>query len=107
MVAERLLETRLDCNGAPATLVITGELDVASGPGLEHAVARVLDGQGEEFRLDLSAMVFMDSTGARSLVRVHHRLAAIGRRLVLVSPTPPVRRVIELLGLDVLIDIRD
>ena len=106
-MVQSLLRTQLDRNGAPPTLVVSGELDVASGPALEHAVARVLDGQGEEFRLDLSALVFMDSTGARSLVRVHRRLESIGRHLVLVSPTPPVRRVIELLGLDAVIDIRE
>jgi len=102
---ESLLRTQLDRNGRPATLVVTGELDVASGPAFEHGVARVLDGQGEDFRLNLSALTFVDSTGARSLVRVHHRLESIGRRLVLVSPTPPVRRVLELLGLDELITI--
>jgi stage II sporulation protein AA (anti-sigma F factor antagonist) len=106
-MAEDLLQTQLDRNGSSSTLAVTGELDVASGPALEHAVARVLDGQGEDFRLDLSALTFMDSTGARSLVRVHHRLESLGRRLVLVSPTPPVRRVIELLGLEALIDVEE
>lgn len=106
-MAESLLQTQLEQSGTPATLVVTGELDVASGPALEHAVARVLDGQGGDFRLDLSALTFMDSTGARSLVRVHRRLESIGRRLVLVSPTRPVRRVIELLGLDGLIEVQE
>jgi anti-anti-sigma factor len=106
-MVESLLRTQLGRNGAPLTLFVTGELDIASGPALEHAVARVLDGQGEDFRLDLSALVFMDSTGARSLLRVHNRLEALGRRLVLVSPTPPVRRVLELLGLDKLIDVEE
>ena len=106
-MTDSLLRTQLDRSEWPATLVISGELDVASGPVLEHAVARVVDGQGEDFRLDLSELTFMDSTGARSLVRVHHRLESIGRRLVLVSPTPPVRRVIELLGLDGLVDVQE
>lgn len=106
-MTQGLLRTQLDRDGPSATLVVTGELDVASGPALEHEVARVLDGQGGDFRLDLSALTFMDSTGARSLVRVHRRLESIGRRLVVVSLTPPVRRVIELLGLDELLDVRD
>jgi stage II sporulation protein AA (anti-sigma F factor antagonist) len=106
-MTQSLLRTQLDRNGPPPTLVVAGELDVSSGPALEHSVARVLDGQGEEFRIDMSALVFMDSTGARSLVRVHRRLESIGRRLVLVSPTAPVRRVIDLLGLDALIDIEN
>jgi len=104
-MTQGLVRTQLDRNGRPATLVVTGELDVASGPALEHAVGRVLDGQGGDFRLDLSALTFIDSTGARSLVRVRQRLESIGRRLVIVSPSSPVRRIIELLGLDALIDI--
>jgi stage II sporulation protein AA (anti-sigma F factor antagonist) len=106
-MTQSLLRTQLDRNGPPDALVVTGELDVASGPALEHAVGRVLDGQGADFRLDLSTLTFIDSTGARSLVRVHRRLESIGRRLVIVSPSPPVRRVIELLGLDALMDVEE
>ena len=106
-MAEALLAFRLGQNGAAETLYVTGELDVASAPALEHGVARALDGQGGEFRLDIGGVTFMDSTGALGLTRVHNRVEALGRRLVVVSPTRAVRRVIDLMGLDQVLDVRD
>jgi anti-anti-sigma factor len=85
---------------------VSGELDVSTAPALEHAVARALDGQGGEFHLDVRRMTFMDSTGAQALVRLHQRLTGLGRRLVVVAPMRQVRLVLEILGLDQLIDLR-
>ena len=101
-----LLRCEFARTGPEETLYVTGELDVSTAPALERAVARTLDGQGGEFHLDLGGMTFMDSTGARALVRLHRRFTRLGRQLVLVSPTRQVRLVLEILGLDQLIDIR-
>lgn len=88
------------------TLCVTGELDVSTAAGLEHAAARAFDGQGGDFHLDVRAMTFMDSTGAQALLRLHRRLTGLGRRLVIVSPTRQVRLVLEILGLDQVLDVR-
>jgi stage II sporulation protein AA (anti-sigma F factor antagonist) len=106
-MAEGLLAFRLGQNGTAETLYVTGELDVASAPALEHAVAHALDGQGGEFRLDIGGLTFMDSTGAQGLMHAHNRVEALGRRLVIVSPTHAVRRVLDLMGLDQVLDVRD
>jgi stage II sporulation protein AA (anti-sigma F factor antagonist) len=106
-MAEALLRFRLGRNGTAETLYVAGELDVASAPALEHAVAHALDGQGAEFRLDLSALTFMDSSGARGLLHMHDRVEALGRELIIVSPTRAVRRVLDLMGLDRVLDVRD
>lgn len=104
---EELLRFRFARNGSGETLYLTGELDIATGPALERTVAGALDGQGGEFRLDISALTFMDSTGADALLRVHKRVESLGRRLVVVSPTGAVRRVFELMGLYGVLDVRD
>jgi anti-anti-sigma factor len=62
-------------------------------------VDSALDRQGE-FRLDVSALTFMDSTGAEALLRLHRRAGSFGRRLVVASPTRSASRVLEILGLD-------
>lgn len=93
-------------NAGEDTLWVAGELDVSTAAGLEHAVARALDGQGGDFHLDVRAMTFMDSTGAQALLRLHRRLTGLGRRLVIVSPTRQVRLVLDLLGLDKVLDVR-
>jgi anti-anti-sigma factor len=104
-MTDDLLRVQFRRDGAAETLDVSGELDISTASVLENAVAGTLDGQGDEFRLDVSAMTFMDSTGARSILRVNERLRGLGRRLVVVSPTPAVLRVLELLGLDQILDI--
>ena len=67
MADEGLLRFRLGRDGAAQTLYVSGELDIASAPALEPTVAGTMDGQSGEFCLDVSALTFMDSTGARAL----------------------------------------
>jgi anti-anti-sigma factor len=105
-MSEDLLRFEYARDETKETLYVTGELDVSTVTTLERAVARRLDGQGGAFYLDLSALSFMDSSGAHALVRLHHRLTDLGRQLVVDSPTPQVRRVLEILGLDQMIDVR-
>jgi anti-sigma B factor antagonist len=106
MADEGLLRFRLGQDGAAQTLYVSGELDIASAPALEPTVAGTMDGQGGEFCLDVSALTFMDSTGARALLRVHNRVESVGRRLVILSPTRAVWRVLKITGLDQVIDVR-
>lgn len=105
-MTEALLQFQREQNGASETLYVSGELDIATASMLERTVAGTLDGQGGEFRLDVSAMTFMDSTGAQALLHVHNRVESLGRRLVIVSPTRPVRRVLEIMGLDRVITVQ-
>ena len=70
MADEALLRFRLGQDGAAQTLYVSGELDIASAPALEQTVAGTMDGQGGEFCLDVSALTFMDSTGARALLHM-------------------------------------
>jgi anti-anti-sigma factor len=105
--AEGFLRFRYARSGTAETLYVTGELDIATAPALERTVAGAVDGQGGEFRLDISALTFMDSTGANAVLRVHRRVESLGRQLVVVSPAGPVRGVFELLGLDSVLDVQD
>jgi anti-anti-sigma factor len=51
-------------------------------------------------------LTFVDSTGMKALLSLHNRVESLGRRLVIVSPTRPVRRVLALMGLDEVLDVR-
>lgn len=106
-MAEDLLRTNLYRYGSTRTLFVTGDLDVATTHSLEGAVDGALDGEDGELALDLSALVFMDSTGARAIMHARDKAASVGSRLVILSPRRPVRRVLELMGLDRVIDIKD
>jgi anti-sigma B factor antagonist len=50
------------------TLILTGELDLASAPALEAATARLCVEGASEIVLDLSKLAFIDSTGLRTIL---------------------------------------
>ena len=77
---------------------LTGEVDAATAPKLLLAIEPALDGSGD-VTLDLGGLRFMDSTGVRVLLGALRELRDHDRRLVLLSPTPPVAEVLELIGL--------
>jgi anti-sigma B factor antagonist len=83
---------------AVATVVVGGELDLATVSRLsatvaEHADARLLV-------LDLTALMFIDCTGGRALIEANRSCAGSGSRLVMLAGDGPVRRLLELCELD-------
>jgi anti-anti-sigma factor len=89
--------------GSGKILYVAGELDTASAPELERAVAVTLDRNPWEFRLDLLGVTFIDSTGARALCEAQRAVEARGGRLVLTGAQPPVGRILQLMGLETLL----
>ena len=57
-----------------------------------------LTGKGGESHLDLTKLTYVDSTGMKTLVSLHNCVESLGRRLVIVSPTRPVLRVLAVVG---------
>ena len=83
-----------------ATLALTGELDMSTAPQLSRSLAEILDHQPEHVTLELGGLAFIDSSGLTLLVRTSNRLQERDGALSLAHPTPPVRRVLEIVGLD-------
>jgi anti-sigma B factor antagonist len=76
---------------------LRGEIDLAV---YEEALAEVLDafrGPGDA-SLDLSELTFMDSTGIRLLIQLRRSLDP-EYRIILRSPSPMVRKVLEVVGM--------
>jgi anti-anti-sigma factor len=93
-------------NGTGEKLILSGDVDGSSGAELERAVISAVDGQTNPFRMDISELAFIDSTGAHALLHVHNAIAACGWRAVFENPGREVRSVLHLLGLDQVLDIR-
>jgi N-acetylglucosaminyldiphosphoundecaprenol N-acetyl-beta-D-mannosaminyltransferase len=55
---------------------------------------------GRHCLLDLSAVDFIDSTGVGLLIRLQKKIRALDKQLVLLAPSPNVRRALELMRLD-------
>ncbi len=91
----------ITCPTPGVTLVLlAGELDVASAATLMETVDRELAPASSEVVFDLAALEFLDVAGARALVRAVDRVRGAGGFAAVVSPSPPVERVLRLLGVD-------
>lgn len=94
---------------ADARTLVTarGELDLATAPQLEDVLLPTLR-EGAAVVLDLRTLEFMDSTGVRVLVAAHLAAQEHGGDLaVAVVPAGPVARVLEISGLDAVLQIVD
>jgi anti-sigma B factor antagonist len=85
-------------NDGVATVVVSGELDLATVPSLSATVAE--HGDARLLVLDLNAVTFIDSTGVRVLIEADRACAGSGSRLVVLAGDGPVRRVLDLCALD-------
>ncbi|MFD7663771.1 STAS domain-containing protein [Streptomyces sp. NPDC059788] len=92
--------------GDALLVTVTGPLDIDTVPPLDEALreagaARDGTGPGDSAArpvvVDLSGVDFADSTTVNVLLQQH---AALGARLRLAAPSPGLRRLFELTGLD-------
>ena len=92
--------------GGTATVVIGGELDLASLPSLAARLDRILADKPRRLVFDMTGVGFADCAAAR-LIASTGRSLPDGRRPVIRSPGPLVRRVLELTGLDAELEIEE
>jgi anti-sigma B factor antagonist len=90
-------EVTVQRHDAAATLMVSGELDLATAPQLSSIVAK--HGDARLLVLDLNAVTFIDSTGVRVLIEADRACANSGARLVVLTGDGPVRRVLDLCNL--------
>jgi anti-anti-sigma factor len=86
--------------GHRAVLAVSGELDLATVDRLQTAVEAAIASGAAEVWVDLSHVGFMDSTGVRLLLSARALLRARSKSLAVICPPGPVRRVLEVSGLD-------
>jgi anti-sigma B factor antagonist len=94
-----------DTSDRATVLKLQGELDVATAPALEEAVAMAFAAHPSSLVVDLTDLSFLDSTGIRVLVSAGRRADESSCSLVLLAPTPQVLRVLRLTGVDRLLAI--
>jgi len=81
--------------GGHDVIVVKGEIDMATAPTLEKALAKF---SKKEVFLDLRKTEFMDSAGLKVLITQRSRLEESGGVLRLVVGEGPVMRLLELAG---------
>src|SRR5437764_12228845 len=86
----------------------SGELDMSSGELFEQAISDARAKGPEAMVLDLTGLVFMDSSGLRILLDTWNESKLADSPLTLVVPKDGlVRRVLEVSGCDVILPIVD
>jgi anti-anti-sigma factor len=94
----RRMTLRVVDRGARRTLILSGELDLASRPLLDEALAAVGQERFEALVLDLSGVSFMDSTGLHGVLVAKDLCARRGCELLFVRGSAQVQRLFELSG---------
>ena len=78
-------------------LVVVGEIDAHTAPMLSEAITA---DERPDLELDMTAIEFIDSSGLRVLILAHQNLEGRGGILQITNPSPPVKRLFEISGVD-------
>lgn len=80
-------------------LALKGELDPHTAPLLQHQVDHAIEAGASSLVLDLAQLGFIDSSGLRVIISAHKEMRSRDGRLVLRSPSPTARRLLDITGL--------
>lgn len=87
--------------GDTQTLLLAGELDIASAPLLEEALNTMGGGTSRmALVVDLGNVTFIDSTGLAAILRVRDFCTSADREFQIIRVSPQVERVFEITGLE-------
>jgi anti-sigma B factor antagonist len=98
--AQPVIDLRKTALPGAAGVAVRGEVDAATAPLLSDALDEAVRATSGTLVLDLVGVSFLDSSGINALLRLRSLLGREDRRLVLVCPPGPPRRVLELAGID-------
>lgn len=93
-------------NGGSSVVRVSGELDMASAPKLAAALRCLCLADGGDLQIDIATMSFCDCSGLSVLLAAARDCRGRGGQFALVNPTPPLRRLIGLAGLDEALGMR-
>lgn len=95
------LTYRIERDGDTIIVVPEGDIGIETVDVLREVLRSVIDSRdGGEIDIDMSAVAFLDSTGIGVLIAAQRAAAARGTRLMLTSPGPMVRMVLEVAHLE-------
>jgi stage II sporulation protein AA (anti-sigma F factor antagonist) len=88
---------------------IEGEIDLHTALALKESISKALrtHPRASSLVLVLSEVTFIDSSGLGAILYLHRIMQPMQGRVILVSPIPQVKRVLEFSGLAKILDILD
>ncbi len=103
---EELLEADIKSVGIHALVALAGEIDVSTVGQLYEQLAALHREGVAHVALNMSEVTFVDSTGLSFLVSLHKRMESIEGELIVFSPSAELRRLFQITGLDLYLNIR-
>ncbi len=95
----------LEWSGQVAVVSATGEIDITNAEGFRDALLSALNAGAGGLVADMTSTTFLDSAGVTALVRAARRASAAGATLRLAVTASSVLRVLNLVGIDRLIEV--
>ena len=86
--------------GAGAEVSVAGDVDLETAPRLSDVLAEAIGSRSGDLTVDLAGVEFIDAAGIGVLVSAANQVRTSGARLVVRSPSPAVRRVLDAGELD-------
>lgn len=85
---------------------VIGRIDTDNAHTVEQIVQSALEAGRSVILLDVHSVDYINSAGLRTLVQLFKQIKRRGGQLVLINPSDNVQRLLELVGLDTVFDIR-
>jgi anti-anti-sigma factor len=87
-------------SGGEPVVVVKGEIDLRVAEAFWDAIATVLADEPPRLVIDMVDTTFIDSSGLNVLLHAYAAMGRLPEALVLRAPSPGVRRVIALAGIE-------
>ncbi|MFJ8083165.1 STAS domain-containing protein [Streptomyces sp. NPDC096205] len=88
-------------------LTVEGDLDSATAVALQRHLTEQLRLGRRHFLLDIAGVPFMDSSGMNIILRVYKEVRDCAGGVYVISPTPAVRRILDLTGVSLTVPMLD
>lgn len=96
----------VDARGSTLWITLRGELDMSNADAIEGTLRDQIEQGVDRVVIDLSQLLFIDSSGVRVLLTLGSRFRERRRELILVVPdTGIVRRVLSVSGVDAIVAV--
>lgn len=101
------LELNVTEPNGDALVAARGEVDLGSAPQLRDAILKGVKKATQQVGVNLSEVAYMDSSGVATLVEGLKACREAGKTFVLVAPSGPVLKVLQLSRLDSVFTIKE
>ena len=102
-----LADYNIECRHGEAVLVVAGEVDLSNRDEFLDQLRRLIEAAQSPSLVDLAAVSFFGSSGISALLQANREAKQKGVVLVIATPSPIVRQVLDATDLSSIFEIRD